>query len=78
MRDEMKRYVVVQDDGTEKGDVTMTYRNMTCPNCEALIDIDDCVTDKYWTNSGDHVLIHICPECGEVVEDVDFNGNFNN
>ena len=42
-----------------------------CCHCDARVNIEDCDTDKYWTNDGDHVLFHICPECGDSVEDIE-------
>lgn len=38
-----------------------------CYHCNALVDIDECDTDSYWTNDGDRVVFEICPFCGESV-----------
>lgn len=45
-------------------------RNMKyCSHCKELVDIDDCETDSFWTNDGDRVVYHVCPNCNESVED---------
>lgn len=44
-----------------------------CYHCNALVDIDECDTDSYWTNDGDRVVFEICPFCGEAVEAITFD-----
>lgn len=40
-----------------------------CSHCSARVDLCECETDSFWTNDGDRVVYHVCPECGESVED---------
>lgn len=50
--------------------------NICCRHCHTIIDdIDDCETDKYWTNDGDRIVYHKCPECGESIEELDFDND---
>lgn len=43
---------------------------IVCSHCQALIsDLDECVTDRYWDNEGNHILYHICPICGKSIEE---------
>lgn len=44
-----------------------------CSHCGADVDLDDCDTDQYWTNDGDRVVYHVCPECGDSVEETQFD-----
>jgi rRNA maturation protein Nop10 len=41
----------------------------TCRHCGTEINIEECKTDKYWDNDGNHILYHICPECGGMIEE---------
>lgn len=51
-----------------------TYTN-TCRHCgEKDIDLYDCETDQYWSDDGDRIVYHKCPNCGEPLEDIDFSG----
>lgn len=43
-----------------------------CVHCGALVNLDECETDQYWTDEGDRVVYHVCPECGESVEEIIF------
>ena len=42
-----------------------------CSHCgQEIEDLDVLETDKYWDNSGNHILYHICPYCGKSVEEI--------
>lgn len=43
-----------------------------CRHCGSMIDVNDCSTDQYWTNDGDRVVYHVCPVCGEAIEEIIF------
>ena len=44
-----------------------------CRHCgEKIEDLDDCNTDKYWDNEGNHILYHICPKCMGALEEIYF------
>ena len=50
--------------------------NIRCRHCNAIIDdIDNYETDQYWTNDGDRIVYHKCPECGEALEELDFDND---
>lgn len=44
-----------------------------CRHCSTLVDLEECKTDQYWTNDGDRVVYHVCPECGEPIETIYFD-----
>ena len=34
-----------------------------CPKCKCFMFQDECETDKYWDDEGNHILIIKCPYC---------------
>ena len=34
-----------------------------CPECGEKVYLDDCKTDKWWDDEGNHRMIYIC-KCG--------------
>lgn len=50
-----------------------TNKEFYCRYCgETIDDLDNCSTEKYWDNDGNHILYHICPECGGNLEKIVF------
>ena len=51
----------------------VTNKEVCCRHCGEIIkDLDDCSTEKYWDDDGNHILYHLCPACGEILEEVHF------
>ncbi|MGN0005323.1 MAG: hypothetical protein ACI37Z_05075 [Candidatus Gastranaerophilaceae bacterium] len=53
-----------------KNYVEHTPKKDWCSNCCSPVTIDDCEAKQYWTNNGDRVVFHICPKCGEPIENI--------
>lgn len=45
-------------------------KSMKCHSCGTNVETDECDTDQYWTNNGNRVVFHICPQCGDSVEEL--------
>jgi predicted RNA-binding Zn-ribbon protein involved in translation (DUF1610 family) len=50
-----------------------SHNEEKCSHCGATVDLDDCESDKYWTNNGDRIVYHVCPMCGDSVERISFD-----
>lgn len=41
----------------------MEKQYFVCPECGEKVYFDECKTDKWWDDNGNHRMIYIC-ECG--------------